>query len=53
MRNMPMSIGRLLALVAMIIFILASVGEWPSSIGENFEPVSLGLALLAASFVLP
>ena len=53
MRGFPMTIGRLLALVAVIIFILASIGEWPSSLRDDFEPIALGLAFLAASFVAP
>jgi hypothetical protein len=44
--------GRILALVAVIIFVVASIGEWPSDL-DDFEPVSLGLAFLAASFVVP
>jgi hypothetical protein len=47
-----MGFGRLLALVAVIIFVVASLGEWPSDL-DDFEPVSLGLAFLAASFVIP
>jgi hypothetical protein len=47
-----MGFGRILALVAVIIFVVASIGEWPSDL-DDFEPVSLGLAFLAASFVVP
>ncbi len=47
-----MGLGRLLALVAVIIFVVAAIGEWPSDL-DDFEPVSLGLAFLAASFVVP
>ncbi len=44
--------SRLLALVAVIIFVLASLGAWPDSLAKDVEPVALGLAFLAASFVL-
>ena len=53
MRNVPMSIGKVLALVAVVIFVLASVGAWPDSLTDDLEPVALGLAFLAASFVVP
>jgi hypothetical protein len=48
-----MGLGRLLALVAAIIFAVAAVGEWPSDLQDDVEPVGLGLAFLAASFVVP
>ena len=48
-----MGLGRLLALVAAIIFVVAAVGEWPSDLQDDVEPVALGLAFLAASFVVP
>ena len=48
-----MGLGRILALVAVIIFALAAIGEWPSDLQDDLEPVSLGLAFLAASFVMP
>ncbi len=47
-----LSSGRLLALIAVIIFVLASLDAWPSGLRNNFEPVALGLAFLAAGFVL-
>ena len=62
MRGFPMTIGKILALVAVIIFVLASLGDWPSSLGKTFEPVALGLAgpgyalgavLLAVAFLRP
>ena len=53
MRGAHLTLGKLLALVAVIIFILASLGDWPGALGKNFEPVALGLAFLAASFVIP
>ncbi len=53
MRPFPMTIGRLLALIAVIIFVRASVGSWPDSLQKDLEPVALGLAFLAASFVVP
>jgi hypothetical protein len=48
-----MTAGRVLALVAVIIFALAALGEWPDSLADDVEPVALGLAFFAASFVLP
>ncbi len=48
-----MGIGRILALVAVVIFVLASLGAWPDSLADDVEPVALGLAFLAASFVVP
>ena len=44
--------SRLLALIATIIFVLAALGEWPSSLRDDVEPIALGLAFLAASFVV-
>jgi len=52
MRGFPVTIGKVLALVAVVIFVLASLGEWPEDLND-FEPVALGLAFLAASFVVP
>jgi hypothetical protein len=43
--------GKILALVAAVIFFVASIGEWPSGL-DDFEPVALGLAVLAVSFAL-
>ena len=45
--------SRLLALVAVVIFAVAALGEWPSDLQDDVEPVALGLAVLAASFVVP
>lgn len=53
MRGLPLSTGRILALVAVVIFALASLGAWPDDIADDVEPVALGLAFFAASFVLP
>jgi hypothetical protein len=50
---MALSTGRLLALVAVIIFVIAALGKWPDSLRDDVEPVALGLAFLAASFVVP
>lgn len=47
------SLGRVLALVAVIIFVLASLDAWPDDLQDDLEPMALGLAFLAASFVLP
>ena len=53
MRAFEMTIGKALALVAVIIFILAAIGAWPDSLRGDLEPVALGLGFLAASFVVP
>ena len=53
MRGVNLSAGRLLALVAVVIFVLASLGAWPDGLRDDLEPVALGLAFLAASFVVP
>ena len=45
--------GKVLALVAVVIFVLASLGAWPDDVADDVEPVALGLAFLAASFVVP
>jgi len=48
-----MGLGRLLALVAVVIFAVAALGEWPENLQDDVEPIALGLAVLAASFVVP
>lgn len=48
-----MGTGRILALVAAAIFVLAAIGEWPTDLQDDVEPVALGLAFLAASLVFP
>ena len=48
-----MGTGRLLALVAAVIFVLAAIGSWPDSLRDDVEPVALGLAFLAAAVALP
>jgi hypothetical protein len=48
-----MGIGRLLAIVAAIIFVLAALGSWPDSLRDDIEPIALGLAFLAAAVALP
>jgi hypothetical protein len=59
MRGMPLMVaklfgmGKILAMIAVIIFVLATFGVWPDSLAEDVDPVALGLAFLAASFVLP
>jgi hypothetical protein len=45
--------GRILALVAAVIFIVAAFGEWPQSLADDVDALTLGLAFLAASFVVP
>ena len=53
MRDFKFTPGRILALVAVVIFVLAALGAWPDDLRDDLEPVALGLAFLAASFVLP
>jgi len=48
-----MGTGRLLALVAVVIFVLAALGKWPTSLRDDVEPIALGLAFLAAAVALP
>jgi hypothetical protein len=48
-----MGTGRLLAIVACIIFVLAAIGSWPDSLRDDIEPIALGLAFLAAAVALP
>jgi len=48
-----MGLGRVLALVAAVIFTVAALGEWPEDLQDDVEPIALGLAVLAASFVVP
>jgi hypothetical protein len=48
-----MGTGRLLALVAVVIFVLAALGAWPDSLRDDVEPIALGLAFLAAAVALP
>jgi hypothetical protein len=45
--------SRILAIIAAIILAVAALGEWPSDLQDDVEPVALGLAVLAASFALP
>ena len=51
--GLSMGLGRILALIAVIIFVVAAIGEWPDDLRDDVEPVALGLAFLAASFVFP
>ena len=50
MRDSALWLGRLLALIAVVIFVLAAIGEWPDDLQEEVDAVPLGLAFLAASF---
>jgi hypothetical protein len=36
-----------------IVFVLAALGAWPDGLQDDVEPLALGLAFLAASFVVP
>jgi hypothetical protein len=49
---MQLGAGRLLALISVIIFVLAAIGSWPDSLADDIDAVPLGLAFLAASFVV-
>ena len=44
---------RIILIIAVVIFVLAAIGSWPASLQKDLQAVPLGLALLAASFVLP
>jgi hypothetical protein len=48
-----MGIGKILAIIACIIFVLAALGSWPDSLRDDVEPIALGLAFLAAAVALP
>ncbi len=50
---LKMGPSRLLAIAAAVIFALAAIGEWPSDLQDDLEPVALGLAVLAVSFAVP
>ena len=43
----------MLAVVAVVIFLLAAFGKWPTSLRDDVEPIALGLAFLAAAAALP
>ena len=49
---MKFTASRILALVAVVIFVLAAVDAWPDDLAENLAAIPLGLAFFAASFVL-
>jgi hypothetical protein len=53
MRSFAFTPGKILALIAVAIFIFAAVGAWPDDLREDLEPVALGLAFFAASFIVP
>ena len=44
--------SKLLLIVAVVIFILASLGAWPDDLRDDLEPVALGLAFVAAAFIV-
>jgi hypothetical protein len=52
MRGFSFTPGKLLAVVAVVIFAIVSVGEFPEALADDFEPVALGLAFLAAAYVM-
>ena len=43
--------SKALALIAVVMFFLAAFGAWPGVLSDA-EPIALGLAFLAASFVV-
>jgi hypothetical protein len=45
--------SKIVAIIAVVIFALAAIGEWPADLADDVEPIALGLAVLAVSFVLP
>ncbi|HWC30281.1 MAG TPA: hypothetical protein VG845_09385 [Dehalococcoidia bacterium] len=53
MMRMGLGLGRILAIIAAVIFVVAAIGEWPSDLQDDVEPVALGLAVLAVSFAVP
>ena len=46
-----MTLNRACYLIALVIFVLASLGAWPNVLSD-FEPVALGLAFLAGGLLL-
>jgi hypothetical protein len=53
MRDFSLTPGRIAAVVAFIIFVLAAFGIWPDELRDDVEPVALGLAFVAAALLLP
>ena len=51
--RMAWSLSKVLTAVAAVVFFIAAIGEWPTDLQDDVEPVALGLALLAVSFVVP
>ena len=45
--------GRILALIAAVIFAIEAFGQWPEDLSDDVGAIALGLAFLAASFVVP
>lgn len=43
---------KLLALVALVVFVLEAVGSFPSSLRDDVSPIALGLAFLAGSMLV-
>ena len=44
--------SKLLALLALVVFVLAAIGSWPDSLSDDIRPLELGLALLAGSLIV-
>ena len=49
--TLPLALPAVLS-AALIIFVLAAIGEWPSDLEDDVEPVALGLAFLAGSLAM-
>ena len=43
---------KVLLLAAVVVFMLASLDAWPSSLQGDVEPTTLGLALFAGAFLV-
>ena len=44
--------SKLLALIALVVFILEAAGSFPASLRDDISPVALGLAFLAGSLIV-
>lgn len=41
-----------LVVIAVVIFVIAALGKWPTSLADDLQPLPLGLAIFAASFAV-
>ena len=44
--------SKLLALVAVVIFVLEALGSFPDGLRDDVSPIALGLAFLAGSMIV-